>query len=56
MIASTYDRPVSILSGLVAGIKLIPIKSLVQRLSNENVHVNSGLLPFTGGFQKKEIL
>lgn len=45
------DRPVSIISGFVAGINSIPLK-----LTNQRWHMNSGLLPFIGEFQKKFFL
>lgn len=50
-----YDRPVSIISDLVAGIKSLAPKSLVQSLSKDSAHMNWGLLPFIGGFQKKNL-
>lgn len=50
------DRPVSIISDLMAGIKLIPPESLVRSLSNDSAHMSPGLLPLKGRFQKKKIL
>lgn len=51
------DQLVSIIiSGLVAGIKLIPRHTLAQNLSNDRAHINSGLLLFIGEFQKKNNL
>lgn len=56
LLQSMCDGPVTIVSGLGAGIKSLSIRSLVQSLSNESAHMSSGLFPFQAGFQKKYVL